>query len=42
MDKINECNKDWLKHLNIQKSWRVNELKLRQEMINDLKKIIGI
>jgi hypothetical protein len=42
MDKINECNKDWIKHLNIQKSWRVNELKLRQEMINELKKIIGI
>jgi hypothetical protein len=42
MDKINECNKDWIKHLNIQKSYRVNELKLRQEMINELKKIIGI
>jgi len=41
-NKINECNKDFLKHLNIQKSWRVNELKLREKMINDLKKIIGI
>jgi hypothetical protein len=41
-DKIKECNKDFNKHLNIQKSWRFNELKLREKMINDFKKIIGI
>ena len=39
-DKINECNKDFYKHLAIQKTWRINELMLRQNMIEDLKKII--
>jgi hypothetical protein len=40
--KIKECDKDFMKHLNTQKGWRVNELKERAGMINDLKGIIGI
>jgi hypothetical protein len=40
-DKINECNKDFNKHLAIQKTWRMNELFLRQKMIEDLKNIIS-
>jgi hypothetical protein len=41
-EKINECNLDFEKHLEIQKSWRINELKLKEQMIQDFKKIIGI
>ena len=39
-EKINECNLDFEKHLEIQKNWRKNELNLRQEMIDELKEII--
>jgi hypothetical protein len=39
-DKIKECNRDFNHHLNIQKSWRKDELKCRQNMIQELKKII--
>jgi hypothetical protein len=39
-DKINECNKDFNKHLAIQKTWRINEMLLRDNMINQLKNII--
>lgn len=39
-DKIKECNKDFIYHLNIQKSWRKDELKCRQDMIQELKNII--
>lgn len=42
MQKIQECNQDWHKHLLIQKNWRVQEQSLRAKMINDLKNIIGI
>ena len=38
--KINECNKDWLKHLEVQKKWRTNEMECRENMINQLKNII--
>jgi hypothetical protein len=40
-DKINEYNKDFNKHLAIQKTWRMNELFLRQKMIEELKNIIS-
>jgi hypothetical protein len=39
-DKINECNKDFNKHLAIQKTWRINEMLLRDNMINQLNNII--
>lgn len=39
-EKINECNLDFQKHLNIQKNWRKNELILREKMIDKLKEII--
>jgi len=39
-NKIKECNLDFEKHLNIQKSWRKDELKLRENMLIELKNII--
>jgi len=39
-EKINYCNQDFEKHLAIQKSWRLQEIQLRNEMIDDLKKLI--
>jgi hypothetical protein len=39
-NKINECNKDFEKHLAIQKMWRMSELQLRAEMMHKLKSII--
>lgn len=38
--KIEYCNKDWNKHLAIQKQWRMSEMQLRNEMIEKLKSII--
>lgn len=38
--KIKECNKDFGKHLSIQKNWRKNELELRENMLLELKNII--
>ena len=38
--KIKECNKDFNKHLAIQKSWRMNEANARNNMLKELKKII--
>jgi len=40
INKINHCNQDFEKHLAIQKSWRVGEMLLRQQMIDRLKGII--
>ena len=38
--KIKECNKDFNKHLAIQKNWRMSEQTLRNEMLKELKDII--
>jgi len=42
MQKIEYCNQDFERHLAIQKGWRLNQMVLRQDMINELKKIIAI
>jgi hypothetical protein len=42
MQKIDECNQDWNKHLAIQKGWRIEESILRSKMIEDLKTIISM
>ena len=38
--KIKECNKDFSKHLAIQKSWRIREAAARNNMLKELKNII--
>ena len=38
--KIKECNKDFEKHLAIQKGWRMNEATARTNMLKELKNII--
>lgn len=38
--KIAECNKDFEKHLAIQKGWRVQEQQLRENMLKELKNIV--
>lgn len=38
--KIAECNKDFEKHLAIQKGWRLQEQQLREDMLKDLKSIV--
>lgn len=40
--KIEYCNRDFEKHLAIQKSWRIGEMHNRNQMIKELKQIIGI
>ena len=40
LDKIEYCNKDFMYHLNIQKSWRKDELRLREKMLQELKDIV--
>lgn len=42
MQRIEECNQDWERHLSVQKGWRVNELQERSAMLNKFKKIIGL
>jgi hypothetical protein len=39
-EKIDYCNQDFQKHLAIQKTWRMGEMLLRNNMINELKNII--
>lgn len=39
-NKIKECNKDFNKHLAIQKGWRLKESFLRNTMLQDIEKII--
>ena len=39
-NKIKECNKDFKKHLAIQKGWRMNEATARTNMLEELKNII--
>lgn len=41
MQKIEHCNKDFERHLAIQKGWRLNEMELRRQMIEKLKQIIN-
>lgn len=41
-EKIDYCNRDFEKHLAIQKGWRMQELQLRSDMINELKSIISL
>lgn len=41
MEKIEYCNKDFERHLAIQKGWRLNEMELRRQMIEKLKQIIN-
>jgi hypothetical protein len=38
--KIEYCNQDFERHLAIQKGWRLNQMVLRQDMINELNRII--
>jgi hypothetical protein len=38
--KIEYCNQDFERHLAIQKGWRLNQMVLRQDMINEMKRII--
>jgi hypothetical protein len=40
--KIEYCNQDFERHLAIQKGWRIGEMHHRNQMIKELKKIIGI
>mgnify|MGYP003133907884 CR=1 FL=1 len=40
-NKIEHCNKDFEKHLAIQKGWRLNQMQLRTEMMLELKNIIN-
>lgn len=40
MKKISICNKDFEKHLAVQKCWRMNQLILREEMLRELESII--
>jgi hypothetical protein len=40
--KIEYCNQDFERHLAIQKGWRIGEMHHREEMIKELKIIIGI
>lgn len=40
VEKIKHCNQDFQKHLSIQKTWRLSEPLLRQQMIEKLKQII--
>ena len=41
-DKIKYCNQDFERHLSIQKGWRIGEMHHKYQMINQLKKIIGL
>ena len=38
--KIEYCNQDFERHLAIQKGWRLNQMVLRQDMIDEFKRII--
>jgi hypothetical protein len=40
--KIEYCNQDFERHLAIQKGWRIGEMHHREQMIKELKSIIGI
>lgn len=40
--KIEYCNQDFEQHLAIQKSWRIGEMNHREQMIKQLKSIIGL
>lgn len=40
-DKIKECNKEFHKHLEIQKSWRSQEMKLRADLLEQIKAIVN-
>ena len=41
MSRIKECNKDFIKHLDIQQKWHRKDLEAREKCLNTIKKVVG-